>query len=96
MFRNNNSSSLLKFQQKQSINQMARNITSCDELKQGYFIESPLLTQSRYSCCVVIYLRTSLVALTLTSKKLPNLYKSCPKMISLEKLKILAPLQKVP
>ena len=31
-----------------------------------------------------------------TSKKLPNVYKSCPKMISLEKLKILIPLQKLP
>ena len=28
-----------------------------------------------------------------TSKKLPNVYKSCPKMISLEKLKILTPLK---
>ena len=31
-----------------------------------------------------------------TSKKLPNVYKSCPKMISLVKLKILTPLQKLP
>ena len=29
-------------------------------------------------------------------KKLPNVYKSCLKMISLEKLKILTPLQKLP
>ena len=29
-------------------------------------------------------------------KKSPNIYKSCPKMISLEKLKILTPLQKLP
>ena len=29
-------------------------------------------------------------------KKSPNVYKSCPKMISLEKLKILTPLQKLP
>ena len=29
-------------------------------------------------------------------KKLPNIYKSCPEMISLEKLKILTPLQKFP
>ena len=28
-------------------------------------------------------------------KKSPNVYKSCPKMISLEKLKILTPLQKL-
>ena len=31
-----------------------------------------------------------------TIKKLPNGYKSCPKMISLEKLKILTPLQQLP
>ena len=29
-------------------------------------------------------------------KKLPNVYKSCPKMISLEKLMFLTPLQKLP
>ena len=28
-------------------------------------------------------------------KKSPNIYKSCPKLISLEKLKILSPLQKL-
>ena len=33
---------------------------------------------------------------SVTSKKSPNVYKSCPKMISLEKLKILTPLQKLP
>ena len=32
----------------------------------------------------------------MTSKNLPNVYKICPKMISLEKLKILTPLQKMP
>ena len=31
-----------------------------------------------------------------TIKKLPNVYKSCQKMISLEKLKILTPSQKLP
>ena len=31
-----------------------------------------------------------------TSKKSPNVYKSCPKMISPEKLKILTSLQKLP
>ena len=35
-------------------------------------------------------------ATRVTSKKMPNVYKSCPKMISLEKLKILTPLQKLP
>ena len=33
---------------------------------------------------------------SVTSKKSPNVCKSCPKMISLEKLKILTPLQKLP
>ena len=33
---------------------------------------------------------------SVTSKKLPNVYKSCPKTISLEKLNILTPLQKLP
>ena len=32
---------------------------------------------------------------SVTSKKSPNVYKSCPKMISPEKLKILTPLQKL-
>ena len=31
----------------------------------------------------------------MTSKKSPNDYKSCPKMIALEKLKILTPSQKL-
>ena len=35
-------------------------------------------------------------AVSVTSKKSPNVYKSCPKMISLEKLKMLTPLQKLP
>ena len=35
-------------------------------------------------------------AVTVTRKKLPKVYKSCPKMISIEKLKILTPLQKLP
>ena len=33
---------------------------------------------------------------SVTCKKLSNVYKSCPKLISLEKLKILTPLQKLP
>ena len=33
---------------------------------------------------------------SVTSKKLQNVYKSCPKIISLVKLKILTPLQKLP
>ena len=35
------------------------------------------------------------VTYSVTSKKSPNVYKSCPKMISLEKFKILTPLQKL-
>ena len=34
------------------------------------------------------------VCVSVISKKLPNVYKSCPILISLEKLKILTPLQK--
>ena len=35
------------------------------------------------------------LASSVNSKKSPNVYKSCPKMISLEKLKILTPSQKL-
>ena len=34
--------------------------------------------------------------ISVTRRKLPNVYKSCPKIISLEKLNILTPLQKLP
>ena len=40
--------------------------------------------------------RETSMAISVTSKMSPNVYKSCPKMISLEKLKILIPLQKLP
>ena len=33
---------------------------------------------------------------SMTRKKSPNVYKSCPKIISLEKFKVLTPLQKLP
>ena len=36
------------------------------------------------------------LATSVTRKKLPNVYKSCPNMISLEKCLILTPLQKLP
>ena len=36
------------------------------------------------------------VGYSVTSKKLPNVNKSCPKLTSLEKLKISTPLQKLP
>ena len=37
-----------------------------------------------------------IVPYSVTRKKSPNVYKSCLKMISLEKLKILTPIQKLP
>ena len=37
-----------------------------------------------------------MVRTSVTSKKSPNVYKSCPKMILTEKLHILTPLQKLP
>ena len=43
-------------------------------------------------CHKFTYLRTYLPT-SVTSKKSPNVFKSCPKMISLEKIKILTPLQ---
>ena len=33
---------------------------------------------------------------SVTSKESPNVYKSCPKVISLEKFKILTPFKKLP
>ena len=36
------------------------------------------------------------LTISVTRKKSPNVYKSCPKIISLENLKILTPLQKLP
>ena len=36
------------------------------------------------------------ISTIVTRKKSPNVYKSCPKMISLEKWMILTPLQKLP
>ena len=36
------------------------------------------------------------IAFSVTRKKSPNVYKCCPKMISLEKGKILTTLQKLP
>ena len=39
---------------------------------------------------------TNCATTSVTSKKSPNVYKSCPKIISLEKWKILTPLQKLP
>ena len=49
----------------------------------------------------IIFLETPFLSLgdtitSVTSKKSPNVYKSCAKIISQEKLKILTPLQKLP
>ena len=49
-----------------------------------------LITLKSYFRAIVTLLPTSV-----TRKKLPNVYKSCPKLISLEKWKILTPLQKL-
>ena len=43
-------------------------------------------------CVLKIYILLTSV----NRKKLPNVYKSCPKMISIEKSKILIPLQQLP
>ena len=42
-----------------------------------------------------VFMIQNMVVDSVSSKKLPNVYKICPKMISLEKLKILTPLQKL-
>ena len=39
------------------------------------------------------YVSFNMLGSSVTSKKSPNVYKSCPKMISLEKWKVLKPLQ---
>ena len=53
----------------------------------------------RYSSCfgiLVVAVVLSDVAISVTRRNLPNVYKSCPKMISLEKWKILTLLQILP
>ena len=42
------------------------------------------------------YLEINHVVVNVISKKLPNVYKNCSKMITLVKLKILTPLQQLP
>ena len=50
-----------------------------------------------YNCLLrYIMLANRKMALRSSVTKLPNVYKSCLKMMSLEKLKILTPLQKLP
>ena len=47
-----------------------------------------------YPPILLLLLLLLTTATSVTSKNLPNVYKNCPKMISLEKSKILTPLQK--
>ena len=47
------------------------------------------------NCCLKIDKKDLQDLASVTRKKSPNVYKSCPKVISLEKLKILTPLQKI-
>ena len=46
--------------------------------------------------CKCSLLRPMSIVFSVTRNKLPNVHKSCPKMISLEKWLILTPLQKLP
>ena len=49
--------------------------------------------KSAVLCSPIFFLKHPyMLMISVTSKKLPNVYKSCPKMTSLEKLKILTPL----
>ena len=61
----------------------------------GRFEKRWQLTLARYSCRIVITLLTDVVV-SVTRQKSPNVHKSCPKMISLGKLKILAHTQNLP
>ena len=45
---------------------------------------------------IIFKLSELCMVVSVTRKKLPNVYNSCPKLISPEKLKILTPLQKLP
>ena len=58
----------------------------------SYELTSPNLQ----SCPTLDIIFNGTILASVTSKKLQNVYKSCPKMISLIKLKILTPLQKLP
>ena len=56
-----------------------------------------ILCQCWHTSCLVLKCNCTKVSLaaSVTRKKSPNVYKSCPKIISLE-IKILTPLQKLP
>ena len=51
---------------------------------------------SKIKFAIQEHVKNYCVRISVTRKKSPNVYQSCPKMISLEKLKILTPLQKLP
>ena len=68
-----------------------RNILSGRTSKTLTLSEALCLQQKLYGLKEALELWSSV-----TSKKSPNVYKSCPELISLEKLKIFTPLQKLP
>ena len=60
------------------------------KIKQKWLMQREL---TKGGVLVSLYLH---VGSSVPSKKLPSIYKSCPKMVSLEKLKILTPLLNCP
>ena len=75
-----------------------RKSQNCKEniaIKEGGSRE-PILVHFFYQFDGISHLIYRQVESSVTSKKSPNVYKTCPKMISLEKLKILTPLQILP
>ena len=52
--------------------------------------------ERNYCCLVVCIMQQFFIMDSLTRRKLPNAYKSCPKMISLENWKFFTPLQNLP
>ena len=67
----------------------------CIEKKHFLLHKQPSLAHTL--CCIIRpFVNASLYSVQCDQKKLPNVYKSCPKFISVEKLKILTPTQKLP
>ena len=62
---------------------------------QSIFISNWIERKRRLSQNTISFVIAFLLGAVLP-KKSPNVYKSCPKMISVEKWKILTPLQKLP
>ena len=85
-----------------------KKVSSCETCQKGHFNVILFITRNNLIWLqllidgISIILGTSFNVNTKapttigTSKKSPNVYKSCSKMISLVKLKILTPLQKLP